>query len=282
MTRHLSGLPSPRVVLFGLLAGCGALAPATVSTLAADTTVASTWRTADVAADGSIADWSRLDRVTDGPAVAAQNDGSALYLAIASNDPTIREQLATGLIVWVDGTGRKRQTFGVRLEGLVRRTLPGAAPDASAAGRLAQDRVLNPMYEFDLLGPARQQRRLIDNPGELGLAAASGVEDGTIVYEVKLPFEQTGSTPHAVNAKAGATIAVGLETPKDPKPPRQSNRLDNPMNTNPWVVNPYGGYFDPPPPPGGYPTPPREVVIKPMELLWVIVRTASSANAATP
>ena len=44
------------------------------------------------------------------------------------------------------------------------------------------------------------------------------------------------------------TIAIGLETPADPKLPKRRDRLDNPTSTNPWVNDPYGGYFNPPPP----------------------------------
>jgi hypothetical protein len=241
---------------------------------AADPTLAATWRADDVAVDGSVDDWPSLTRIGEGPAVALRNDGSALYLAVASNDPVVRQQLATGLVVWLDGQAHKAQTFGIRLPGLVRRPLRGANPGASADDVLGQAVVRNVLQEFDRLGPGRGQRRLVENPAAIGLALASGVEDGTIVYELKLPLDATDATPQAVGVRPGATIALGLETPADPKPPRERNRLDDPMNTNIWVSNPYGGYFDPPPPPGGYPRPEKPVVIKPMKLIWVIAHLA--------
>lgn len=271
-TLHRWSLPS---LLFGAIAGCGLLASTPVPMrAAADATIAATWRDGEVTVDGSMADWERLQRVDDGPAVAVQNDDTTLYVAVATNDVTVREQLATGLIVWIDATGRKRQTFGLRLEGLAPRPIAGATSNTSAGD--LPDQVLNRLESFDLLGPARLQRRLIDNAADVGIALASGVADGMIVYELKLPLAKTDATPQAVGVRPGATISLGLETPADPRPARQRNRLDDPTNTNPWVVNPYGGYFtQPPPPPGGSPRAPREVVIRPMKLLWVHVRLAT-------
>jgi hypothetical protein len=54
------------------------------------------------------------------------------------------------------------------------------------------------------------------------------------------------------------------------------------MNTNPWVHDPYGGYFNPPPPTNsGSSRPPKEVVIKPMKLTWVQVELATAPPGAT-
>lgn len=262
--------------------GCGVLAPSIAATYAQNPAVIATWRDADVAVDGSMTDWTRLTRVGTGPAVAAQNDGTALYLAIASSNPTVRVQLATGLIVWLDGTAQRRQTFGLRLEGLAPRPITGTATNAPA-GDLS-DRVLNQLEEFDLLGPARLQRRLIDSASAVGIRLASGVEEETIVYEMRVPLTKTDATPHAVGVTPGATIALGLETPADPRPPRTRNRLDDPGNTNPWL-DPYGygGYFTtPPPPPGGYARAPKEAEFKPMRLLWTSVRLAAPPTAGVP
>lgn len=276
MMCHVSCRPSVRVLVASLVAGVGLFMPVLVSTRAADPVLTARWRDAAVMVDGSAEEWPGLERVGTGPVVGVQNDGTTLYLAVASNDETVRLQLATGLIVWLDNTAKKAQTFGVRVEGLTRRPLPGANPDPSAADVLNQDRALNRLDEFDLLGPARNQRRLIDEPAAVNVALASGVENGMIVYEIALPLEKTAATPHAVGAKPGATLSLGIETPTDPRGPRQRSRLDNPMSTYPRVNDPYGGYFNPPPPPGGGgPRPPREVEIKPLKVIWTLVRLAA-------
>jgi hypothetical protein len=48
------------------------------------------------------------------------------------------------------------------------------------------------------------------------------------------------------------------------------------MATNPWINDPYGGYFDPPPPTNSGSRPPKEEVIKPMKLVWARVHLASA------
>ena len=266
-----------RAVWWGPLVACALLWPTPAATRAADATLAATWRTADIAVDGSIADWSGLERIDDGPMVAVQNDDGALYLAVASDDATVRLQLATGLIVWLDGSGRKVQTFGVRLEGLTHRPLPGATPDADASGDLPRGASYNTFDEFDLLGPAKNQRRLIDRPGDVGIALASGVENQSVVYELKLPLGKTDATPYAVGAAPAATMAIGLETPADPKPPRHRAGLDDPMMANPWAIDPYyGGYFNPPPPTNSADKDSKPKVIKPMKLMWISVRLAAA------
>jgi hypothetical protein len=266
---------------------CAVIVPALVSTRAAAPSIAATWRVSDVSVDGSLADWPRLERIDSGPAVAAQNDGAMLYLAVATNDLEVREQLAMGLVVWLDGTARKAQTFGVRLEGLTRRPLPGAIPDAGASRPFDRNLALNRLDRFDLLGPAKLQRRLIDNPADVGVALAVGVEDGTIVYELRIPLAKTDGTPHAVDGKPGGMIMLGLESPADPRSASRRNRLEDPMNTNPWVNDPYGrtgpygygGYFNPPPPPEpGGSRPPKEVVIKPLKLMWADLRLAAAPD----
>jgi hypothetical protein len=274
MTADRSRFPAVRLLLATALCGSLSLAPASVSTRGADQALLATWRTASITIDGSLADWTQLTRVGQGPLVGAQNDDHSLYLAVASSDATVRPQLATGLVVWIDRAGGKAQTFGLRLEGLTRRALPGAAPDAASSGDLEPGS--QTLDDCDLLGPAKNQRRLIDRPADVGIALASGFENHLVIYELKLPLARTDATPYAVDAGSGTTIAIGLETPADPKLPKRRDRLDNPTSTNPWVNDPYGGYFNPPPPTNSGSQPPKEKRIKPMTLVWAAVRLASA------
>ncbi len=273
MTADLLRFRAARLLAASALCGGLFFAPARVSTRTADQTLMATWRAADISIDGSLTDWAQLSRVGQGPLVGVQNDDRALYLAVASSDAVVRPQLATGLVVWIDRAGGKAQTFGLRLEGLTRRPLPGAAPDAASSGELEPGS--HPLDDGDLLGPAKNQRRLIEHPADVGIALAAGVENRLVIYELKLPLAKTEATPYAVDATPGATIAIGLETPTDPKLPKPRSGLDNPMSTNPWVNDPYGGYFNPPPPTNSGSRPPKEKRIKPMDLVWAMVRLAT-------
>jgi hypothetical protein len=173
----------------------------------------STWRHTPLTIDGVVSDWTKLEPLERAPSVGLQNDADSLYLAVATSDPDIRQQLATGLVVWFDPQSKKKQGSGLRIPGMVRRPLPGAAPegpDADAMGRGSSTRTLD---QFDWLGPGKAQRKLVDLTPALGVAIASGVEEGVLVYEISLPLATSAEHPYAVGAAPGSTIALGFETP---------------------------------------------------------------------
>ena len=67
-----------------------AVASAAIVTLgASEPSVASAWRTQEIAIDGSSDDWTAFSTLSDKPPVslAAANDGRFLYLAIRTSDP---------------------------------------------------------------------------------------------------------------------------------------------------------------------------------------------------
>jgi hypothetical protein len=247
---------------------------ALATTRAADPSIDAVWRSASLVVDGSTGDWASLQRVDNGPMVGVANDDRAVYLAVASNEPNVRRQLATGLVVWFDPSGREAQTFGLRLEGLAPDPLPGATPTANVGDALGTTSAAHELESFDLLGPGKSQRRLIEQTSAIGIGLASGMADRAVIYEVKLPLAKSDATPYAVEARPGATIFVGIETPAEPKT-RRRGQLDNPMSTDPYVIDPYGGYFRPPPTNSGS-RPHEDVGVKPMKLVRVQVHLATA------
>jgi hypothetical protein len=258
-----------------MLAAAAVVAASALATMrAADPSLDATWRPASLVVDGSTSDWPPLQRVDNGPTFGVANDAAAVYVVVASNDPNVRRQLATGLVVWFDPSGQEAQTFGVRLEGLTDAPLLGATPTAAVGDSLAAAPAPHALDAFDLLGPGKSQRRLVEQTDAIGIGLASGMEDRAVVYELKLPLTKSDATPYAVDARPGAAILVGLETPAEPKVRRRS-QLDNPMSTDPYVIDPYGGYFRPLPTNSGS-KPRKEERIKPMKLAWVQVHLAAA------
>jgi hypothetical protein len=272
--------PTPTLAL---LIAIGGLTGVSGTLGAQNDAIVAQWRATPIVVDGSITDWPSLTRVGSGPAVAAANDDTVLSLVIASNDRLVREQLATGVIVWMDAGNRRRQTFGLRLEGLAPRPPAGTSGAGAASAAPLESRVSQPIDSFDLLGPAQLQRRLIDDAAQVGIRLASGVDDGMVAYEIELPLTRSNGTPHALTAAPGTTIGVGIETPAEPRVTRERSRLADPWNTNPWIHNPYGGYFNPPPPPGGGNRAPEPVEFRPLRLVWTQLKLAAApAPATTP
>jgi hypothetical protein len=54
-----------------------------------------------------------------------------------------------------------------------------------------------------------------------GIAVKTGNVEGYAVYELKVPLEKTADAPYAIEAKAGAVIGFGLESPKVEQPSRE-------------------------------------------------------------
>ncbi|MEO8481179.1 MAG: hypothetical protein ABI634_03150 [Acidobacteriota bacterium] len=198
-----------------LLLGVLSLSPLANLSAGPDPVVASEWKSRDVRVDGRIEDWARLTTLDKGPAVAAANDADFLYLAISATDPEMRRTLERGLVVWVDSTGAKKADVGFQLPAMTRGRGfgPGSDtpdPDSSAAKPASID-------ELDVLGPG-QQRHLVPLNVSLGLSAASAMDQGAIVFEMKIPLTLSADHPYAVGAAAGKSLALGLFTPEQPKP----------------------------------------------------------------
>ena len=209
--------------------------------VAAPAGLTSGWMAEPVAVDGLSSEWPKLEPLERGPLVGAVNDTDYLYLVVVARDPDSIPYLAGGLIVWLDPAGRRAETFGVRLEGVEQPPLPGMNPNAAATATPTgiSTTVLD---RFDVLGPGKNQRRLVDVSPELGIAMASSHSENEIAYELKIPLQKTSSHPYAIGAAAGRTIGLGIATPESPASRGQRPRLvgDSGMiGGDPW----YGGGF---------------------------------------
>jgi hypothetical protein len=187
-----------------------------VTAAAAPPGLTSTWRTQPIAIDGMTAEWPKAETLPRGPDVSVANDEEFLYIAVSTSDDGIRSLLETGLIVWIDTAGGKAQTFGIWAPGMVLRALPGASPapppDSSATGISTKT-----LDHFDLLGPGKNQRRLVDLTPNMGIQLASGTEEKKVVYEVRLPLAKTADRAIAVGVSPGKTVGLGIATPESPR-----------------------------------------------------------------
>jgi hypothetical protein len=209
--------------------------------VAAPAGLTSPWRTGAVTVDGLSSDWRTLEPLERGPAVGAVNDGEFLYLVVSARDPESIAHLSTGLIVWLDPAGRRGETFGLRLGGVEQPPLPGMTPTAppTASSASISTTVLD---RFDVLGPGRNQRRLVDLTPELGIEIASSRAENEVAYELKIPLQKTSSRIHAIGVAPGRTIGLGIATPEAPVGRGQRPRLvgdSGSIGGNPW----YGGGF---------------------------------------
>lgn len=200
----------------------------------------SRWRTEAVTVDGLSAEWQTPELLDRGVIVGAVNDGEFLYLVVSAKDPESIAYLSTGLIVWLDPGGRRAVTFGLRIAGVEQRVLPGMTPIAPAAGPAGISTTV--LDRFDVLGPGKNQRRLVDLTPELSIEIASSRAETEVAYELKIPLQKTSSRTYAVGVAPGRTIGLGIATPEAPVGRGQPPRLVGDsgfIGGDPW----YGGGF---------------------------------------
>ena len=185
-----------------------------------DLQVASAWAPAPAKVDGTAGTWSELLRpLGDLPMViGVQNDADFLYLCLKTSNLKLKKQLtATGLTVWVNGTGKPstKNGIGVRYplggdQGTKQRKDGKPAPTPAEEG--SGPGVFEPLPEFELLGPTAEDRRRVELADNEPIATALGDDSGVMVLQLRLPLKSSDVHPLAVGAAPGAAIALRLVT----------------------------------------------------------------------
>jgi hypothetical protein len=168
--------------------------------------------------DGTIGDWGdALVFIKQADlALAVRNDGDNLYVGMQARDPAVvLPILDRGLTLWfVHPDGKKGLGIEYPLaldsvEALSRSEHSGGAGSSGApAGALAR---------LAIKGVGSVDRRIIGVTEAPGLSASAAGTADDFVYELKVPLRTTPDHPYAVEAAAGDTIEILLETP-EPEP----------------------------------------------------------------
>jgi hypothetical protein len=202
----------------------------------------SAWRGKDVAIDGDSGDWKgplvQVD-AKDPITAAAVNDGQFLYVVLSTSDPGMRTQiLRQGLIVWFDPAGGTQKHFGVKYpvgagsgegwgagRGGARR---GPYSGGQAGERRNPDGAdgdrPEPANRLEVLGPGKGDAHSFVTDMVPGIAVKVGEVQGALVYELKVPVGKSADFPYAIEAKPGALIGFGLDTPKMERPQSEGGR----------------------------------------------------------
>jgi len=204
--------------------------------------ISSHWRDRDVVIDGDNGEWpGPLTPVEENHPLltAAINDGQNLYVLLSTSDTTERRQiLRQGLIVWFDPSGGDKKHFGLKYpvgvppeEGQRRggygrgsggwgHSQGGSSSGDPSAGDGQQSRPAEPepVDRLEIYGPQKDDAHSFVTESAPGIAVKIGSVEGYLVYELKVPLTKTAETPYAIEAKPGASIGFGIETPKLEQP----------------------------------------------------------------
>jgi hypothetical protein len=213
-----------------------AFAATAIGLAAAPPTLKSAWRDRDVKIDGVNDEWQANTTYIqdDQLSIGLQNDGEYLYAMVSTSEPRRRIQLlSTGLTLWVDASGRKKQTFGILVPGagfggggIRQRGEGGPAGRGRPAGEGRQageegpdpdamlERLNQPVTYFELIGPGKDDRRRLELAAGPGIEISRGVHEGMVTYEFKIPLAHSEAHRFGIETVAGRTVGLGLETPK--------------------------------------------------------------------
>lgn len=177
-----------------------------------------------IVVDGRFDDWHGSLQPFEAAPVAVQflNDGEFLYMRLTASASSERRQiLRQGFTVWFDPAGGTKKHFGVRYPVVER----GRGPDEEGRGGFGNRRgggdrggdpgtVPEPSAgdRIDVLGPGKDDARMLTRDHAQGVDAAVRLEQGELQYELKVPLVRSAEHPYAIEAVSGKPVGVGLET----------------------------------------------------------------------
>jgi hypothetical protein len=227
-----------------------------------DTELDSLWLDRDIVVDGKSEDW--LDALyyfeDDNVSVGFFNDDEYLFICLLAEDYSIQRQVVMqGFTLWLDPTGGKEKTFGIKFplgmmamrgEGMPTEK-SGESPERGRMEGMQREKPDPEMIrgafektldELEILGPGDNDRRRIKVEEADGMEISVRNETGLFTYEIQIPLRSLGENSYAIGASAGALIGIGLEVPKP-----DMDEMRNMMKGRGGGMSPGGGR------PGGRP-----------------------------
>jgi len=170
--------------------------------------------------------WLPKEEVT----VGLLNDDRMLYLRLSMNNRAIQRQVMTaGLTVWLDETGGRNETYGIRFPLPSRGMEPGSErrPSMERNGEGPMDlpdgpdpfRIIS-KGDMEITRPGRNEYvvMLADNSDPNGPRGRIRSVQGALVYELQVPLVRDERSPFGIAAIRPKIIGIGLVTGEDSWP----------------------------------------------------------------
>jgi hypothetical protein len=184
--------------------------------------VAGTWRTASPTAINSDDEEPEWTYVNDGNMlIAASNDSDYLHVTVrfrTVDTKWARSCAMSGLMVWLDATGKKKRDFGIRIasgpelkEGGMPNERPGGGDKQSGVtGREFSPPGAPPRLDGNLTVQYPDHQVAARADGSSGLRARFESESGVCTYDLAVPVRAISEDRLGLSLKPGSTVMVGL------------------------------------------------------------------------
>lgn len=194
------------VLLAALFAGCSSTAH-----------LSSSWSSNQIAIDGNSSEWgSSLASLKDTKVfLGVRNDQDFMYLCLTSPDRQFRRQLVgMGLTLWFESEDGHRLgvLYPIGMSGQGRQPLfnPEETPGGEERERFAEQA----LQDLEILGPGKNDKNLFSIVQAPGISVKVRTSQVSSVYELKVPLKKSSEHPYAIEAIAGSTVKIDIETGK--------------------------------------------------------------------
>ena len=171
----------------------------------------------EVNIDGSEAEWvSSLQPVAEENfAIGILNDDENLYVSLVTANLQVRNKImALGMTLWLDPTGGTDKNVGIRFPmGILETGLPLNPFTMMQEQELVEQMFNESLTELEIVGGKGEDTKRWLRSEIPGMELAASSNQGTLVYEIKIPLnnEQLGFSLDPASAQQ---IGIGLETPR--------------------------------------------------------------------
>jgi len=159
--------------------------------------VQSSWNDGQIHIDVLYSDWQSniLFNEKHNVGFGVANDSSRLYIClVASDQQLMRQIMSRGFDCTIDVPGSKRRIFGIKYPTGIK-NVEFAQTGRGQRGRMKPEpgegpniRLEDLQTEFILLGPGKEDQRIIPLQNDYGVALKTGRSYRQFVYEIQIPF----------------------------------------------------------------------------------------------
>ena len=204
-----------------------AVAVALVATGCKTKQIGTAWMATPVLIDGQFGDWDEYPTAffeDQKAALSVCNDSLNLYIQLRTNDEATAQSISrSGLTLYLDPNGKKREDFYVKVSG----GGPSGPPPGMSGGQMpGGDRPEGdpPKSDRPEMGQRpgggtdfrcymkdRVEEKSIPMDGAQGPAAAIGQDQGFYVWEFSFPLKEPSVRYYSLDASPGQAVVLGLE-----------------------------------------------------------------------
>lgn len=176
----------------------------------------SSWNKNEIVVDGNGVDWKSNTYYLNDQHVTIgfRNDENFLYICLMSEESQFRRQLmGLGLTIWFEADGADGKLgihYPVGFAGQERSERDSSGDEGGLEDR---DQMMPAaLQQLEILGPGKDDKQEFSTLQQIpGISAKVGMDQGHVVYELKVPLHKSSTTPNAIGAEK-ERIKISMES----------------------------------------------------------------------